>query len=74
VSLEDRLYPLLALYHRMPRRVQYALGSAYAHLPQRWRLGARYSEFSEIAAEGAEAEAAVGALSDLVTCRFDEER
>ena len=28
----------------------------------------------EIAAEGAQAEEAVGALSDLVTCRFDEER
>ena len=28
----------------------------------------------EIAAEGAEAEAAVGALSDLVSCRFEEER
>jgi len=52
VSLEDWLYPLLAVYQRMPRRVQYALGGAYAHLPQRWRLGARYSEFSQIAAEG----------------------
>jgi len=28
----------------------------------------------EIAAEGEEAEAAVGALSDLVSCRFEEER
>jgi phosphocarrier protein len=28
----------------------------------------------EIAAEGAEAEAAVAALSDLVSCRFDEDR
>ena len=28
----------------------------------------------EIAAEGAEAEEAVGALSDLVSCRFEEER
>jgi phenylacetate-CoA ligase len=52
VSLEDRLYPLLAVYQRLPRRVRYALGGAYARLPQHWRLGARYAEFSELAAEG----------------------
>lgn len=45
MSLEDRLYPLLSLYGKLPKRVQYAIGGAYNRLPSRWRLGARYSEF-----------------------------
>lgn len=49
---EDRLYPLLALYERMPRQVRYAVGRAYGLLPQRWRLGARYGEFKALAATG----------------------
>jgi phenylacetate-CoA ligase len=52
VISEDRLYPLLALYERMPRRVRYAIGRAYGLLPQRWRLGARYGEFQALAATG----------------------
>ena len=51
---EDRLYPLLALYGRMPRHVRYAFGRAYGLLPQRWRLGARYGEFKELAASGSQ--------------------
>jgi phenylacetate-CoA ligase len=51
MSLEDRLYPLLAIYERMPEGVQRAAGKAYRCLPARWRWGARYGEFKKLAAE-----------------------
>ncbi|HWN17732.1 MAG TPA: hypothetical protein VNO19_02340 [Gemmatimonadales bacterium] len=51
---EDRLYPLLSLYERMPRGVRYALGRAYGLLPSRWRLGAHYGEFKRLAETGAQ--------------------
>lgn len=52
MSLEDRLYPLLSLYERLPRRVRQAVGVTYSRLPQRWRLGARYGEFQALAQTG----------------------
>lgn len=53
MSLEDRLYPLLGFYQRMPGGVRLAAGRAYARLPARWRLGAHYPEFTELAQGGA---------------------
>jgi phenylacetate-CoA ligase len=53
LNLEDRLYPLLALYGRMPRPVRDAVGRTYRLLPTRWRLGARYAEFTGLAGAGA---------------------
>lgn len=52
MSFEDRLYPLLSLYERLPGRMRYAIGGAYKHLPKRWRLGARYGEFTTLAGAG----------------------
>ncbi len=52
MSLEDRLYPLLALYERLPQGVKRAAGLAYRSLPQRWRLGPRYAEFKKLTEEG----------------------
>ena len=45
MSLEDRLYPLLSVYERLPHGLKRAVGTAYRILPQGWRLGARYGEF-----------------------------
>lgn len=51
MSLEDRLYPLLAAYQRLPDVVQRALGTAWRALPVRWRLGRRFPEFQRLARE-----------------------
>ncbi len=51
MSLEDRLYPLLSLYERLPHGAKRALGWTYRHLPQRLRLGARFGEFQRLAAD-----------------------
>lgn len=52
MSLEDRLYPLLSVYERLPHGLKYAVGAAYRKLPSGWRLGARSSEFMELADQG----------------------
>lgn len=49
MSLEDRLYPLLSVYERMPGGIQRAAGLAYRCLPRSWRLGARFGEFEQLA-------------------------
>lgn len=51
MSLEDRLYPLLSLYERLPDGLKRALGWTYRCLPDRLRLGGRYPEFRRLAAE-----------------------
>ncbi len=48
MSLEDRLYPLLSIYERLPSGIKRAAGGVYRHLPARWRLGARYAEFRRL--------------------------
>jgi len=48
MSLEDRLYPLLSIYERLPAGFKLAAGATYRHLPARWRLGARYAEFRRL--------------------------
>ena len=52
MSLEDRLYPLLSLYGRLPEGLRRGIGSVYRHLPQSWRLGKHYPEFKRLALEG----------------------
>jgi phenylacetate-CoA ligase len=51
MSLEDRLYPLLALYERLPQSARRALGRGYRVLPARWRWGAAYPQFRRLAEE-----------------------
>src|SRR5688572_21767475 len=48
MSLEDKLYPLLAVYERMPRPVKRTLGMAYRQLPEKMRLGPAYREFRKL--------------------------
>ena len=50
MSLEDQLYPLLDSYNALPGWLQALLGSAYRQLPRSWRYGARYNEFTKLAA------------------------
>ena len=49
MSLEDKLYPLLSVYERLPGGVKSFIGSGYRCLPVRWRLGARFPEFQGLA-------------------------
>lgn len=49
MSLEDRLYPLLSVYERLPHGVKRAIGWSYRQLPTGWRLGARFGEFQRLA-------------------------
>jgi phenylacetate-CoA ligase len=52
MSLEDKLYPLLSLYERMPRGAKSLVGSAYRQLPESFRRGGRYREFKNLAEAG----------------------
>ena len=52
MNIEDRLYPLLPLYNRLPYALKRGLGRAYRTLPRSLRLGASYSEFRRLAKEG----------------------
>jgi len=51
-SLEDRLYPWLGLYERLPQSFKHAVGLTYRLLPRSWRWGTRYVEFQKLAEEG----------------------
>ena len=51
MSLEDRLYPLLAMYNRLPQGARNFIGSVYRRLPRRVRYGKAYGEFRELAEE-----------------------
>jgi phenylacetate-CoA ligase len=52
MSLEDKLYPLLSVYERLPRGPKWAAGLAYRQLPERVRRGNSYREFKTLAEEG----------------------
>lgn len=52
MSLEDKLYPLLALYDRMPRGVKRVMGVTYRQLPETFRRGEHYREFKNLAEQG----------------------
>ena len=49
MSLEDKLYPLLSLYDRLPQGARNFIGAAYRRLPRRIRHGRAYGEFRELA-------------------------
>lgn len=49
MSLEDRLYPLLSVYERMPHGLKVAAGTAYRCLPRKIRFGESYGEFRDLA-------------------------
>jgi phenylacetate-CoA ligase len=49
MSLEDKLYPLLSVYERLPHGLKRGIGTAYRLMPVRWRLGARFPEFQALA-------------------------
>ena len=49
MGIEDRLYPLLAAYDKLPRPVKTAIGWSYRQLPEGFRLGSRYREFVDLA-------------------------
>lgn len=51
MSLEDKLYPLLSVYERMPHGLKRAIGWTYRQLPTAFRLGARYAEFRQLTHE-----------------------
>jgi phenylacetate-CoA ligase len=52
MSLEDKLYPLLSVYDRMPRPLKRAIGFSYRQLPESFRRGKRYRAFKELAERG----------------------
>ncbi len=51
MSLEDKLYPMLSLYDRLPQGMRNLVGGAYRRLPRRIRYGRMYGEFRELAEE-----------------------
>ncbi len=52
MSLEDKLYPLLSVYERLPRGPKWAAGFVYRQLPESFRRGQSYREFKALAEEG----------------------
>lgn len=52
MSLEDKLYPLLSVYERLPRGLKSGLGGVYRALPQRIRRGKHFREFQQLAEAG----------------------
>lgn len=52
MSLEDRLYPLLSWYEKLPHSLQWLAGATYRRLPIAWRLGKNYELFSRLVEEG----------------------
>ena len=58
MSLEDKLYPLLSLYDRLPQGARNAIGVTYRLLPRRIRYGKAYGEFRQLAEESPEWSAA----------------
>ena len=51
MSLEDKLYPFLALYDRFPDAVKWGLGVSFRQLPQSIRRGKHYGHFRALAEE-----------------------
>ena len=52
MSLEDKLYPFLALYERFPEGVKKGIGFTYRQLPESVRRGKRYGYFKELVEAG----------------------
>jgi phenylacetate-CoA ligase len=51
MSLEDKLYPFLALYDRFPDGLKWGLGFSYRQLPQSFRRGKHYGRFRALVEE-----------------------
>ncbi|MDI3325966.1 hypothetical protein QKW35_16425 [Pontibacterium granulatum] len=49
MGLEDKLYPLLDVYYRLPEPVAKFIGGVYSSLPDRWIKGKEYEAFLELA-------------------------
>ena len=49
MSLEDKLYPLLSVYEKLPEGLKRGIGVAYRLLPTAIRRGRHYREFQELA-------------------------
>ncbi len=45
MSIEDRLYPLLSVYEKLPAPLKKTAGRLYRLLPERHRLGRHYADF-----------------------------
>lgn len=52
MSLEDKLYPLLSFYDRLPLGARSAIGAAYRCLPTSIRRGKHYRGFQNVITEG----------------------
>lgn len=52
MSLEDKLYPLLSIYERMPRGIKRVAGFTYRQLPESVRRGQHYRRFKDLAEGG----------------------
>ncbi|HYE33049.1 MAG TPA: hypothetical protein VEH27_16605 [Methylomirabilota bacterium] len=48
MSLEDKLYPLLSVYEKLPLGVKRPIGSIYRALPESWRWGPAYRDFFDL--------------------------
>lgn len=51
MSLEDRLYPLLNIYDRIPDSIKYCAGTVYRYLPAKWKWGKEYLNFQKLIRE-----------------------
>ncbi len=54
MSLEDKLYPFLSLYDRLPQGARDAIGAMYRLVPRRVRYGKAYGEYRRLADEAPE--------------------
>ncbi len=54
MSLEDKLYPFLSLYDRLPQGARNTIGSIYRLMPRRIRYGKAYGEFRSLAEDSPE--------------------
>ena len=54
MALEDKLYPLLKVYDRIPQRLKNCVGAVYRVLPQKWKWGAEYPKFKKLIRESLE--------------------
>src|SRR5436190_11113567 len=52
MSLEDKLYPFLSLYDRLPQGLKRSLGFAYRQLPESFRRGKHFKDFKYLVEKG----------------------
>lgn len=54
MPIEDKLYPLLKTYDRIPTGLKNFVGTIYRFLPSRWKWGPEYSAFQKLIRESLE--------------------